>query len=170
MNRTFLPLSLLLVLIYSASAQVPILSNPNGEERVKAIGQITDQSVLAKITLEDRDVRVQEASFARLTDPTLVVKSLTDIRLPLYIKHLAVVKLAGAKVDFTKLVGHLNNFSSDTVESMARMQRAIADPIIAGRMPNVTLVSTVEMVYAPIRAEISQANTSLLHYSMAHPP
>lgn len=56
---------------------MPSLGSPNASDRIAAVAQVTDQSLLTKVALEDENGNVREAAVQKITDQTILVQLAT---------------------------------------------------------------------------------------------
>ena len=139
--------------------------------RLNAVRELNDQSTLARIAAEDKDKYVQRAAFLKLSDPLLLATLMVDKRVPLELRHMAFpAALAAANVDFDKLAGNVDEWTSDALEAIGRMHRALEMPAVAERIPDATLdckITPLSQNYSADAAYSQGAGTTIMGESVA---
>lgn len=112
------------------------VEDKDGIIRSAAVGKLTDQTLLTKIAVEDDYYWVRETALKKITNQALLVK-LIESGKDQYVSAWAAAELDDSNPDMRRLAGDLKYISYDAVQSIARIKMAIIDPIIKKRIPDI---------------------------------
>ena len=127
--------------------------------RSAAVGELTDQALLAKFAVEDKKVYVRLAAVEKLRDQAALAK-IAEKEEDRFVRAKAIAAMDESNLANKRLAGDLGASTSEAGESIARMRLATQEPRIRDRLPRVVFAASVSPTNAGYRG-LSQGEATI---------